>query len=130
MHRTINSFVLVLFALSVGLATSVFAIGVAENGKKLFHNKRKAQCSVCHDITEKKKVGPGLAGVMKRQSEEWVRSFIKDPRKVWAENNDETQKMRKRNNGTKKKKSTMTAKHRKRYTDEDIEDIIAYFKTL
>ncbi len=34
------------------------------------------------------------------------------------------------NKKSNKKKSIMSAKHRKKYTDEDIEDIIAYFKTL
>ncbi len=129
MFNSINKYVLVLFVLSVGLAPSAFA-GVAENGKKLFHNKKKAQCSVCHSVTKKEKIGPGLAGVMERQSEDWVRSFIKDPRKMWTENNAETQKMKARNKKSNKKKSIMSSKHRKKYTDEDIEDIIAYFKTL
>ncbi len=127
--RTINIYVLVLFVLFAGVVPSVFA-GDAENGKKLFNNKKLGQCSVCHKITDKQKAGPGLAGIMKRRSEEWVKTFIKDPRKVWTENNAETQEMKKRLKNPKKKKSIMTSKHRKKFTDQDIEDIVEYFKTL
>ncbi len=130
MLRIINIYVLVIFALSVGLVPFVFAESHAEQGKKLFQNKKKAQCSVCHKITDEKKTGPGLAGVMKRHSEEWVKSFIKDPRKMWSENSAETQKMKVRLNLTNKKKSLMTSKHRKKLTDDDINYIVEYFKTL
>ncbi len=46
-----------------------------EKGKKVF--KRK-QCSGCHaiDSTELGEKGPGLKGVYKRKSEEWIRKWL------------------------------------------------------
>jgi len=51
------------------------ATAVAQDGEKLF----KQNCTSCHVITDKKVVGPGLAGMFDRvPSEEWAIKWIKN----------------------------------------------------
>ena len=47
--------------------------GDAANGKQLFKNN----CSACHKL-DKKLIGPALAGVTERRTEEWLVSWIRD----------------------------------------------------
>ena len=37
-------------------------------------------CKKCHRLTDKKKVGPGLLGVTKRRTDEWIDEFITYPK--------------------------------------------------
>ena len=47
----------------------------AELGKAVF----TAKCTACHKLTEVKFVGPGLAGVTKRRTPEWILNMITGP---------------------------------------------------
>ncbi|WP_218134369.1 c-type cytochrome [Mucilaginibacter gossypii] len=63
----------------VGKFTSV-EIGAIDNamadkGKGVF----TAKCSACHQITDQKVVGPGLKGVTKRRTPEWIMNQITNP---------------------------------------------------
>lgn len=42
------------------------------DGKAIF----KASCSSCHSATDKKMTGPGLRGVTKKRSEEWLQKWV------------------------------------------------------
>lgn len=42
------------------------------------------QCIVCHNITGGDKIGPELAGVSKRRSEDWILKFVKSPQAMIA----------------------------------------------
>ncbi|MBP8067155.1 MAG: cytochrome c [Pedobacter sp.] len=46
-----------------------------ENGLKVFDVK----CSSCHKLTDEKLVGPGWAGVTKRNKPVWIMNFITNP---------------------------------------------------
>lgn len=117
-----------IFALAT-FSTATFAASVDE-GKALFNDKKKAGCKVCHKITAKKLVGPGLKGVGSKHTDEWMKAWIKDPQGVWKENNAETAKMKKRLKRTKKKKTKMKLKKSVKLTDDSIDSLVMYLKTL
>jgi mono/diheme cytochrome c family protein len=51
---------------------------LAGTGKTLFEGK----CSACHQLSEEKIVGPGLAGVTERRKPEWVMNMIINPEEM------------------------------------------------
>ncbi|MCX8148725.1 c-type cytochrome [Thermaurantimonas aggregans] len=72
--------VLLLIALMLWSSLSLFAQDGAANlpgdpelGKKLFN----AQCAACHKL-DKKLVGPAMAGVTERRSQEWLIKWIRN----------------------------------------------------
>jgi mono/diheme cytochrome c family protein len=48
---------------------------MAEKGQVVF----AAKCSACHKVTDQKVVGPGLLGVTKRRTPEWIMNQITNP---------------------------------------------------
>ncbi|MEE8484050.1 MAG: c-type cytochrome [Nitrospinota bacterium] len=118
------------FVFTLVFASTALAGGDAKKGEAVFNNKKLGQCSVCHKITAKKKVGPGLAGTKDRHTDSWMKKYLKDPQKVWTENDDETKEMKTRLKKTNKKKTAMKLKYKAKFTDEILEDLIAYLKTL
>ena len=54
---------------------SKFDPAMAAAGKKIADVK----CTSCHKPTDEKLVGPGWAGVTKRQTPEWIMNFISNP---------------------------------------------------
>ena len=56
---------------------SAFAQSAFE-GEKLF----KEKCAACHTIGKGKLVGPDLAGVHDRRSQEWLEKFVKSPQSM------------------------------------------------
>lgn len=48
---------------------------MADKGQAVF----VAKCSACHKITDQKVVGPGLLGVTKRRTPEWIMNQITNP---------------------------------------------------
>jgi len=95
MRNVLRHFRLLIVGLLMVLPQGVQAEVSAEQGKQLF----KANCARCHYVTDKRFVGPGLAGVESRWSDEanllaWIRNssdFLKtgDPyaTKLFAEYN-------------------------------------------
>ncbi|AMM52594.1 cytochrome C [Rufibacter sp. DG15C] len=51
---------------------------LATSGKSLFEGK----CSACHQLSDQKIVGPGLAGVTDRRKPEWVMNMIINPEEM------------------------------------------------
>lgn len=47
---------------------------LVQNGLELFD----AKCIACHAISERPKVGPGLANVTERKSDEWIAQFVRN----------------------------------------------------
>lgn len=58
-------------------AVSLGAIdpAMAAKGQAVF----TAKCSACHKVTDQKVVGPGLLGVTKRRTPEWIMNQITNP---------------------------------------------------
>jgi len=70
---------------SVAVLTVGASMAVASGGEAVF----KKKCKACHNITDKKKVGPGLAGVFGRETptngkldEHGLTAWLKDPKAV------------------------------------------------
>jgi mono/diheme cytochrome c family protein len=51
---------------------------LAAEGKRIFQSK----CSACHQLSEEKGIGPGLAGVTKRRKPEWVMNMMINPEEM------------------------------------------------
>lgn len=114
--------VLALFATCAGMVWA----GDAAKGKEIFSGP--AACGDCHKITAKKTAGPGLAGVSKIHSDEWLIRWIKEPKKTWQENDPETTEMKKRLGLQNTERPGM--KVRKNLSDEELADLIEYLHTL
>jgi cytochrome c2 len=73
MARLVSLFLFVFFTLPV-------AAGAQDTGRgeEIFERK----CKTCHRLTDEVKTGPGLAGVTKRHSEEWLHKWLSSPRAV------------------------------------------------
>ena len=54
---------------------SKFDAALADKGKAIFEGK----CSACHQLSDQKIVGPGLAGVTERRKPEWIMNMIVNP---------------------------------------------------
>ncbi len=121
--------ILALFTITIvaGLSSAAFA-GDAAVGKSIYEDKKAGNCKMCHKTTEKKLVGPGLKGVSARYSDGWMKKWLTDPQAVWEENDAETQELKKRMKKQSKKKTAM--KMKKKLSDEEIDNLIAYLKTL
>jgi len=125
----------ILFLL-VGYTSSVFADSQA--GKLVF---KKRNCSLCHVVTrpgtEFKPVCPGLKGVNKLHSKDWVRRWLKNPAAVWKSNDADVQSIntryfKYRGSKPKPRESFMATVVGKSYilSDEEIEDLIDYLWSL
>lgn len=51
---------------------------LASEGKTIFEGK----CSACHQLTDQKIVGPGLAGVTERRKPEWIMNMVINPEEM------------------------------------------------
>jgi mono/diheme cytochrome c family protein len=51
---------------------------LAAEGKSVFEGK----CSACHQLSDQKVVGPGMAGVTERRKPEWVMNMIINPEEM------------------------------------------------
>ena len=88
--------------------------GDAKNGKKLF----KSNCASCHKL-DKKLVGPALAGVTDKYSEEWLTKWIRNNAELRASGDEDAIAIFEEYNG-----SVMSAFPT--LSDQDIFDILQY----
>jgi len=102
--------------------------GAELSGKTVFFNRTMGGCDVCHRISEKKFVGPGLAGISKRVSRSWLKKWLKNPKEVWKENDPETAAMKKRLGEESKSKPGMRLI--RSLTNEEIDALVEYLSTL
>ncbi len=126
MKKHFGGFLALVMTVAFALASVAAAGGDAANGDNLFIDKKK-KCKICHKLTEKKKVGPGLKGVTKKRSEAWLIKWMTDSQKTWEENDAETQEMKKWKKGRAAKKKTKM-KGYKKLSDQEVADLIAFLK--
>ncbi|MBI3581323.1 MAG: cytochrome c [Nitrospinae bacterium] len=62
----------------------------AEDGRQLYNK----HCKQCHKLTEQLLVGPGLAGITKRRTEEWMDKWIASPKAVMASKDPVAEELR------------------------------------
>jgi mono/diheme cytochrome c family protein len=51
---------------------------LAEEGQSIFEGK----CSACHQLSDQKVVGPGMAGVTEKRKPEWIMNMIINPEEM------------------------------------------------
>ncbi len=77
------------YSFGVLLLFALFMLGTppsfSQDGEALFQQ----HCGVCHSITSKDLVGPGMAGVGDRRSEEWLTEWIHNPMKMVEEGDEQ-----------------------------------------
>jgi nitrite reductase (NO-forming) len=66
----------------------------AVQGKLSFESK----CLACHTIGQGKKIGPDIAGVTKRRSDEWLEHWLKEPEKMLETDADAKAMLQEHNN--------------------------------
>src|SRR3989338_5306863 len=120
--------ILSLLAFAGILMSYSFASADAAKGEEIFNNAKVGNCKTCHNINDKKKVGPGLKGVTDRQPKEWLKKWIADPQAVWDTNGPEVQDLKKRMNKVDKPKTAM--KPASKLAPEQVTDVIDYLATL
>ena len=117
-----------LFAIATVIAT-MFTSGPAyadlNAGKALFEGSVK--CTNCHNLSDKKKVGPGLAGIAKRTTEDWIKKWLKDPPAAWNADDEYTKKLKETMKKADKPKPSHTTRP---LSDQEIGDLVDYLKTL
>ncbi|MDH5511279.1 MAG: c-type cytochrome [Nitrospinota bacterium] len=123
MRRNILGFASATFTVALLLPGFALAAGDSASGERLFTEKK---CHLCHNLTEKRKVGPGLKGDTKRHSEEWLTKWLSDPQKTWEENDTETQQLKQWAAG--RDSDRKTRMKIKKLTEQEIADLIAFLK--
>lgn len=141
----IFGFVVIVLVMSFANAPVVFAD--AEQGKKLF-NLKATKCKICHkaqgDPSKFKPVGPGLKGVGKRHSREWLQKYLSPANKeLWDAKGPDIQDIMARFKAAKKGKEMKKSQMVKSFapgkggkppkiqlTDEERNHIIDYLMTL
>ena len=96
------------------------AAGDAANGESLWASKK---CKNCHNLDSKKKVGPGLAGISKKRSAEWLTKWLLDPDGTFASDDAETAAMKKDNGVENAKKTKMKIA---KLSEGEVADLMAY----
>ncbi len=87
-------------------------------GEKLFN---KLKCKGCHRLSDGTKVGPGLAGVTRRRTEEWLHEWLTNPKAMIKKGDPIAVKL--------KKKFKKTMRTMKLMQDEkNRENIISFLK--
>lgn len=112
-----NIFGSLLFSVFIFYSHKVFSDPISD-GKTAYH---KHSCQVCHAIGHEgnAKVGPNLEGVTKIRTEQWIKSWLKNPDSMQKDPDVITMLT--------KYKLHMPNLH---LSDKEVENIYAYFKSL
>ena len=113
-NRRSSGSVLAAFIFLFSVTTVSAFEGDASNGKKLF----KSNCASCHKL-DKKLIGPALAGVSDKYSEEWLLAWIRNNAELRASGDADAIAIFEEYNG-----SVMSAFPS--LSDQDIFDILQY----
>jgi len=114
---------IILFAiLAVFGRTETASAGAAE-GEAAW---KAVKCGNCHNQTDKKKVGPGLAGILARADEAWVKSWLADPEGVWKANEGYTATMK----AAMGKAGSPKPSHKtsRKLTEQEVNDLVEFMK--
>ncbi|MDH5477347.1 MAG: cytochrome c [Nitrospinota bacterium] len=109
--------IIMAFAFIVGFTSKASADGEALWGSK--------KCKNCHNMSDKKKVGPGLAGITGKRSEAWLVKWMMDTKGTWDDGSADTEAMKKEHGLEKSKKPKMKVG---KISEAEAKDIIAYMK--
>lgn len=113
--------------LSIILALFFFAVSPALAGDAPGAFKK---CKACHKVNKDNSfwsVGPGLMGVGKRTSREYLEKSLKDPQGLFEAGGPEIEALKQ---GAKFKSKLKMPKAVKKLTDDDVKAIVDYLMTL
>jgi cytochrome c2 len=114
-------------ALAVCLLSVSVASADARKGEEFFNSMQGGDCKSCHRVDGSKLVGPGLANVMTRHSNEWLKAFLTDPQATWKSEDPETLELKKR---VLKTRVPFTVCKKGPMTSDQLQDLIDYLATL
>ncbi|MBF0169978.1 MAG: c-type cytochrome [Nitrospinae bacterium] len=121
MKKLISGAVVLGFA-AITLSAGSAMAGDAAAGQAVFEKK----CATCHDLGDKKKMGPGLKGATDRHKDDaWLTSWISDPQATWDAAAPETEALKASQNKTGKPKTAMKVKG---LSADDVANVIAFLK--
>ncbi len=109
--------IMLAIGLALGFSNAAFA-GDAAAGEKLFN---KLKCKGCHRLSDGVKVGPGLAGVTRRRTEEWLHEWLKNPKAMINKGDPIAVKLKKKFKKTMRKMKPMQ-------DEKNRENIISFLK--
>ncbi len=109
-----NFVFLLVFSLNFSMHSQDVDVDRQKEGKKLF----KSLCASCHKL-DKKLIGPALAGVEERRTNEWLKAWIKNNADLRASGDKDAVAIFEEYNG-----SNMTAFPQ--LSDKNIDDILYY----
>lgn len=89
----------------------------AESGKDIFNKA----CMTCHQLTDKRTVGPGLQGVGERRSEEWLIKWVKNSQDLINSGDADAKALY-------EEYGMMIMPSFSQYSDDDIKGILAFIK--
>jgi len=112
---------IIFAALAVLIQAQTAAAGAAE-GEAAW---KALKCGNCHNQTDKKKVGPGLAGLMTRTNDAWVKSWLADPEGVWKANEGYTVTLK---TAMGKAGSPKPAHKTRKLTEQEVNDLVEFMK--
>ena len=115
-----------LFLLA-GLIFHSTSVADATKGKEYFSSLNGGQCYSCHRADGRKVVGPGLKGVSKRHTDEWLTAFLTDPQKTWTSDHPETVELKKR---VRKTRAPRSVCKKNPMNEEELKNLLDYLKTL
>ncbi|GAB3514586.1 c-type cytochrome [Emticicia fontis] len=98
-----------------GVVTEINLSELGTKGETLF----KDNCSQCHAVTNEAVVGPGLQGIEQRKKVDWIRKWVRNPKKVLDSGDKYANELYVKFN-----KTQMTAFPD--FKDEDIDAILKY----
>jgi len=109
-NRTI-SIALMVFAILFSFTTQ------AQSGEEIY----TSNCVACHQLTSTRVVGPGLAGVTEKRSEQWLVSWIKNSSELIASGDEDAKAIF-------EEYGKMPMPGYPQYSDEQLKDLILYIK--
>ena len=95
-------------------ATNTPTDPAAVQGKQAFESK----CLACHSVGQGRKLGPDVAGVTKRRTDEWLTKWLKAPEKMLETDADAKAMLKEYNN---------IPMPNQNLTDDEIKQYLAYF---
>ena len=103
------------------------ALADAEAGKAYFEDIKGGNCKTCHYTNDRRLIGPGMQDVTVRHSDEWLRSWLKDPQATWKSEHPETAELKQR---TRKARVRATSCMKQPMTDQQTDNLIEFLATL
>ena len=106
---------MMIATLAIAFVSMISFSSKAETGEELFTKT----CSICHSLTDKSMVGPGLGGLNEKRDEEWSIKWIRNSSELIASGDEDAIAIFKEYNSIPMTNFT-------EFSDDDIKGLLAY----